>query len=116
MFCHTLAINSSASKSDVSSTISLSESSSSSTLSNISDHLPIFSIVFEERPTNHSAENNTYTFRDNKLCNYVKFLEKLKDLNWSQITSLSNPSEAYSKFIFSFTSIYEKRRQRKLTR
>ena len=49
--------------------------------SDVSDHLPIFSIIFENH--NNHIKNDTITFRDKNSKNIGKFKENLLRVNWT---------------------------------
>ena len=73
----------------------------------ISDHLPIFSLV----SGNAQSCNNPskyITFRDKSAHNVARFRNELSDINWKEIPGFDNPSEAYGIFLSRFISIYNK--------
>ena len=74
--------------------------------SDISDHLPVFSITFENY--NNKTKNETITFRDRSPKNIEKFKESLANISWSTIEESSDPAYAYTTFLATYTSIYNK--------
>ena len=69
----------------------------------ISDHLPIFSIQFD---TSMSASNETVFVRDVNQGNTTKFLSHLQRIDWSQYATLDDPNNAYNSF-FEFSTAYD---------
>ena len=61
----------------------------------ISDHLPIFSIHFD---TSMSASNETVFVRVVNQVNTIKFLSHLERIDWSQYVTLDDPYNAYNSF------------------
>ena len=61
----------------------------------ISDHLPIFSIQFD---TSMSTSNETVFVRDVNQGNTTKFLSHLQRIDWSQYATLDDPNNAYNSF------------------
>ena len=70
----------------------------------ISDHLPIFTISFDDR--NPLFDNKTYTFREKNPKNMQKFKELISDTDWSSIEKLTDPQESYNRFSNKFICIY----------
>ena len=61
----------------------------------ISDHLPIFSIHFD---TSTSASNETVFVRDVNQVNTTKFLSHLERIDWSQYATLDDPKMPITAF------------------
>ena len=57
----------------------------------ISDHLPVFSIHFD---TSFSASNETVFVRDVNQVNTTKFLLHLERIDWSQFATFDDPNNA----------------------
>ena len=70
----------------------------------ISDHLPIFSIHFD---TSISASNETVFVRDVNQVNTTKFLSHLKRIDWSQYATLDDPNNAYNSFFKQYSTAYD---------
>ena len=70
----------------------------------ISDHLPIFSIHFD---TSISASNETVFVRDVNQVNTTKFLSHLERIDWSQYATLDDPSNAYNSFSKQHSTAYD---------
>ena len=70
----------------------------------ISDHLPIFSISNECQTS--SRKTQWLTFRDKNANNVCKFKDELQTVNWSEVRESSDPSSAYDIFLSKYTDIY----------
>ena len=70
----------------------------------ISDHLPIFSISNECQTS--SRKTQWLTFHDKNANNVCKFKEELQTVNWSEVRESSDPSSAYDIFLSKYTDIY----------
>ena len=70
----------------------------------ISDHLPIFSIS-NECQTN-SRKTQWLTFRDKNANDVNKFKDELQTVNWSEVRESSDLSSAYDIFLSKYTDIY----------
>ena len=70
----------------------------------VSDHLPIFSISRSERdaPINTAST----TFRDKSASHVLKFKDKLKDFNWNGLSGFNDPTRAYDSFVKQYWAIY----------
>ena len=68
----------------------------------ISDHLPIFSIWFVEN-SNFCQDHSIYTFRDKSKENIKTFEKNIISCDWTTISSLNDPTEAYTSFSDNFT-------------
>ena len=77
---------------------------SSSFFTDISDHLPIFSIHFD---TSTSASNETVFVRDVNQVNTTKFLSHLERIDWSQYATLDDPNNAYNSFFKQYSTAYD---------
>ena len=67
----------------------------------ISDHLPIFSIHFD---TTISASNETVFVRDVNQVNTTKFLSHLERIDWSQYATFDDPNNAYNSFFKQYST------------
>ena len=72
----------------------------------ISDHLPIFSISNECQTS--SRKTQRLTFREKNANNVSKFKEELQTMNWSEVRESSDPSSAYDIFLRRYTDIVNK--------
>ena len=70
----------------------------------ISDHLPIFSISNECQTSLHKTQ--WLTFRNKKANNVSKFKDELQTVNWSEVRESSDPSSAYDIFVSKYTDIH----------
>ena len=70
----------------------------------ISDHLPIFSIHFN---TSISGSNETVFVRDVNQVNTTKFLSRLERIAWSQYATLADPNNAYNSFFKQYSTAYD---------
>ena len=70
----------------------------------ISDHLPIFSISNE--CLSSSRKTQWLMFRDKNANNVCKFKDELQTVNWSEVRESSDPSSAYDIFLSKYTDIY----------
>ena len=71
----------------------------------ISDHLPIFSIWFVEN-SNFCQDHSIYTFRDKSKENIKTFEKNIINCDWTTISSLNDPTEDYTSFSDNFTRIF----------
>ena len=71
----------------------------------ISDHLPIFSIWFVEN-SNFCQDHSIYTFRDKSKENIKTFEKNIINCDWTTISSLNDPAEDYTSFSDNFTRIF----------
>ena len=75
--------------------------------SDISDHLPIFSLWFDDY-SNVLRDNSVHMFRDKSEKNVRKFDELITNYDWSRNTcSLSDPREAYTKFSNDYKQFFD---------
>ena len=70
----------------------------------ISDHLPTFSIHFD---TSFSASNETVFVRDVNQVNTTKFLSHLERIDWSQFATFDDPNNAYNSFFKQHSTAYD---------
>lgn len=70
----------------------------------ISDHLPVFTVTLEE--VERVNANSYYFVRDKNNSNIDKFHECLRNVVWSDIPEYNDPRYAYSVFLDKFTNIY----------
>ena len=71
----------------------------------ISDHLPIFSIWFDD-DFNNKHEKDVFHFRDKNENNVNKFNEMIATFDWAEINSLDDQTVANSKFTKEFSRIF----------
>ena len=72
----------------------------------ISDHLPVFSICFDENNSNQNPNDFTAAFRDKNKKKQLKFKEKLESVNWSQLDGYDDPNKSYKYFLSKYTELY----------
>ena len=72
----------------------------------ISDHLPIFSIMIDDENCLAVTNRTIQTYRDMSDENIENFKDRLTHCEWSPLLKEINPSYAYSTFIDKFTSTY----------
>ena len=75
-------------------------------ITDISDHLPIFSISLDHVRT-HQRQESLF-FRDKSEQNISSFLEELDCIDWSNLHGYNDPKICYSKFLERYTKTYEK--------
>ena len=76
-------------------------------ISNISDHLPIFSIVFGDYLR---KDSNSFTIRDTSEQRVNEFRHKLENTNWDfsdQANNANDPYTAYNIFIDKYTGLFD---------
>lgn len=75
-------------------------------VNDLSDHLPIFTLVYDEIvPT---LKKNVKTFvRDFNDKNIEEFKSRLKEQNWSDISNFEEPNQAYNVFLDKYTKLYD---------
>ena len=82
----------------------LDHSTSGLFLNDISDHLPIFSIISGYK---QNVEKNKYfTFRDKNPINIEKFKLELGNVDWTDLPGYQDPNQAYGNFLKKYMSIY----------
>ena len=82
----------------------LNSSTNGRFLCDISDHLPIFSIV--STSDLNTNERQFFVFRDKNSENITKFKEELSRVNWAELPDVNDPLLAYNSFLTKYTSIY----------
>ena len=76
-------------------------------ISDISDHLPIFSIVFGDYLR---KDSNSFTIRDTSEKRVNEFRHKLENTNWDfsdQANNANDPNTAYNIFIDKYTGLFD---------
>ena len=76
-------------------------------ISDISDHLPIFPIVFGDYLR---KDSNSFTIRDTSEIRVNQFRHKLENTNWDfsdQANSAKDPNTAYNIFIDKYTGLFD---------
>ena len=73
-------------------------------LCDISDQLPIFSIVSSSDL--NTNERQFFVFRDKNSEDITKFKEELSRVNWAELPDVNDPLLAYNSFLTKYTSIY----------
>ena len=76
-------------------------------ISDISDHLPIFSIVFGHYLC---KDSNSFTIRDTSEIRVNEFRLKLENTNWDfsdQANHANDPNTAYNIFIDKYTGLFD---------
>ena len=75
-------------------------------LNDISDHLPIFSLVLN---THNTGDKDKYViFREKNAHSLNAFKDDLGKLNWAELPGLDDPSCAYKIFIEKYVAIYHR--------
>ena len=75
-------------------------------LTDISDHLPIFSIWLENKTEFNDNENPAYFCREKTEGNIEKFKDKITNYDWNEINSFDDPIKAYNAFADEFSRIF----------
>ena len=70
-------------------------------ITDISDHLPIFSISSDHIPNNQHQES--LFVRDKRKQNIPNFLDELDCINWSNLDGYNDPKICYGKFLERYT-------------
>ena len=76
-------------------------------ISDISNHLPIFSIMFGDYSR---KDSNSFTIRDTSEKRVHEFRHKLEDTNWDfcdQAKNAKDPNTAYNVFIDKYTGLFD---------
>ena len=76
-------------------------------LSDISDHLPAFSICPNSDNGPVKSRSEAVFVRDKSSANMDKFLENLQNVNWSHLNGYADPQQCYSSFVNKYTKIYD---------
>ena len=77
-------------------------------ISDMSDHLPIFSSVFADYLR---KDSNSFTIRDTSEIRVNEFKHKLENTNWDfsdQANNANDPNTAYNIFIDKYTGLFDK--------
>ena len=74
-------------------------------ITDISDHLPVFSIHSNNDSSNSHA-HDPVVIRDNNKENLASFLETLKEITWSSLDGYHDPKNAYNSFIKKYSESY----------
>ena len=79
-------------------------------LNDISDHLPIFSLVLNNnRANNSTGDKDKYAiFREKNAHNLSAFKDDLVKINWAEIAGLDDPFCAYEIFIEKYVATYDR--------
>ena len=80
------------------------ESASGLLLTDISDHLPIFSICLMD--PSYKDRNETILVRDKCPNNEIRFKEQLMNNSWFQLEGINDPKTAYKTFFNKFSEFY----------
>ena len=72
----------------------------------ISDHLPIFTILSDH--CKNTSKNIYVTFRDKNANNMAAFKAELQTVNWDDVTGHNDPNSAYETFLSKCTASYNK--------
>ena len=75
-------------------------------LNDISDHLPIFSLILYNNGT--SDKDKYVFFREKNLHNLSAIKDELGKINWAEMPGLNDPSYPYEIFVGKYTTIYDK--------
>ena len=74
----------------------------------ISDHLPIFTINFTT-PSQHTSSTDNIQVRANSSKNTSNFIQQLKAIDWSFLSdSFNDPNNSYDRFIQVFSDTYDR--------
>ena len=73
--------------------------------SDISDHLPVFSILSNKLDC-VSSNNKWITYREKTTANMEKFRSELEHCDWERALDNVDASDAYKIFLQKFTSLY----------
>ena len=75
-------------------------------LNDISDHLPIFAVIFGYEQA--FDKNKYFTFRSKNQQNLTKFKSEIENVNWAELPGYNDPSQAYGNFLKKYTDIYNR--------
>ena len=73
-------------------------------LNDISDHLPIFSLILDNDSI--GVKDKYITFREKNAHNFISFKEELAKIKWTEMPGVNDPSRAYEIFAKKYISIY----------
>ena len=77
-------------------------------LNDISDHLPIFSLILILDNDSIGVKDKYITFREKNAHNLISFKEELAKIKWTEMPGLNDPSRAYEIFAKKYISIYDR--------
>ena len=72
----------------------------------ISDHFPIFSVLFSDSSSPHTSSNERITVRDKNPKNLSMFTEQLQAIDWSFLINNNNPNDSYNSFLEVYSDTY----------
>ena len=72
----------------------------------ISDHLPIFTILSDH--CKNTSKNIYVTFHDKNANNMAAFKAELQTVNWDDVTGHNDPNSAYETFLSKYVASYNK--------
>ena len=75
-------------------------------LNDISDHLPIFSLILDNDSI--GVKDKYTTFREKNAHNLISFKDELAKIKWTEMPGLNDPSRAYEIFAKKYISIYDR--------
>ena len=75
-------------------------------LTDISDHLPIFTLLSDHY--NNISKNMYFNFREKNVNNMVAFKAKLQNTNWGEVGEHNDPNFAYETFLDKYIAAYNK--------
>lgn len=73
-------------------------------INDISDHLPVFTVMYDRNPTRPSKEK-IYR-REFKQQNITNFQNKIQQCDWKETIQANDPNLAYESFLKTFSDIY----------
>ena len=76
-------------------------------LNDISDHLPIFSLILYNNYSTSDKDKCVF-FCEKNAPNLSAFKDELGKINWTEMPGLNDPSCAYELFVGKYTTIYDK--------
>ena len=71
----------------------------------ISDHLPVFSILSDSTLVNRCRQDPVF-IRDKNSDNIPSFIEKLESVDWSPLKDFDEPNTAYNRFLELYSGMY----------
>ena len=72
----------------------------------ISDHLPIFCLLYCQEQFNKPKDNSYIFFRDKNRDKVLKFRDKLENTDWAAVCEPPDPINSYAKFQCEYTNIF----------
>ena len=72
----------------------------------ISDHLPIFCLLYCQEQPNKPKDNSYIFFRDKNRDKVLKFRDKLENTDWAAVCEPPDPINSYAKFQCEYTNIF----------